>query len=104
MDERVGGELPDFAALPDERAVERQMSEHVGAAEKAGDDGGERMHRHEQRRDMHRVAADPGHRLVVIRGGDTEHASIKCAPASRARDVVGGFWETTSGLTQTPGS
>jgi hypothetical protein len=37
---------------------------------------------------VHGVAADPGYRLVVIRGGDTEHAAIKCAPALRASGVM----------------
>src|SRR5687768_12506651 len=46
------------------------------------------MHGDKKQRHVHGVAADPGYRLVVIRGGDTEHAAIKCAPASRASGVL----------------
>ncbi len=60
------------------------------------------MHGYEKQRHVHRVAADPGHWLVVIRGGDTEHAAIKCAPASRASGVVVRFCETLAPL-PTPG-
>src|ERR1043165_9414334 len=45
------------------------------------------VERDEERRDMDRVAAYPGHRLVVIRGGDSEHGAINGAGSSRASGV-----------------
>src|ERR1700716_345225 len=74
MDKRIGGELPKFPTLPDERTIESEMSQDAGASDEARHDRCEDMKGDEQRRDVNRMPAHPCHRLVVIRGGDSEHA------------------------------
>ena len=87
MDKSVSRELPEFSALPDERAVKSEMSQNAGATQEARHDCGKYVHGDEQRRDMNRMTSHPCHRLVVIGGGDPEHASIMCARFSRASTV-----------------
>ena len=76
VDEGVGRQLPHFAAPEDRGAVEdevRQNGRAAKRAQEADEDGRDGMDRHQQRRDMDRIAADPRDRLVVIGSGDSEH-------------------------------
>ena len=77
VDKSVGDDLPNASHAQDLRAVEDQEIQKPGRAERREETSQhhqENMKRDEQGRDMDRMPAYPCHWLVVIRGGDSEHA------------------------------
>ena len=76
MDQGVGRNPPDVAKIKNLGVVENEPGQNPGRTEsvkQTGEHHEEGVDRHEQRRYVHWMATDPGHWLVVIRGGDSEH-------------------------------
>src|SRR4051812_37708090 len=90
MDQGVGRNPPDVAKIKNLGVVENEPAQNAGRTEsvkQTREHHQEGVERNEKSRYVHRVAADPGHRLVVIRGGDSEHAAINGAASRRARAI-----------------